>query len=316
MKRFSWLLAAVLGFWLSLSWTAPLSAQIPGLSHLYGPCPSTPFCGSNCSNVPFRPTECKTTEYGAAKADIVIGANALQSTNMLYCPGGTPYALCFFSGPLVATGKAGQGNKVLPCTVIPGTQTANCACEVFTTGSYYVDMNGILNLGAWYETVAACGTMGENCKNIANCDTNGNSNSCVTSPTNPCPPCPTKVAPVCNYIAAQSANTAAKTTFYPQPDLISTFSFAMGTATPGSVPYQLGSSPCKGTYAGCMTAPCNYLPGSTSPPKDGDTVNCACPLWNGDYQIGQTGSQSPLTCPTDTDGWVWSAANAVNPNGN
>lgn len=285
---------------------SPLAAQIPGLSHLIPPCPSTPPCGDDCSNTPFRPTDCKTTEYGAARADIVIGSNAMQSPNMLYCPGGAPYALCFFSGPPQKTGNPQSNNNALPCTPIPGTNLANCACQVYNTGEYYVDMNGILNLGAYYQTIQTCGADGSGCKNIRDCNSQGQSNSCATSPTNPCPPCPSTVAPVCNYINAQSKVTGPKDTFYPQPDLISTFSFAMGTVSPGGA-YQLGSHPCKGVYAGCMTAPCNYPKGTTSL-QDGGIVNCACPLWYGDYQIGQTGQ---TTCPTQSDGWVWSAANAV-----
>ena len=281
----------------------PATAQVPGQSPLFSPCPTDPPCGSDCSNIPFRPTECGTTQYGPARANIVLGGNALQSPNMLYCPGGTPYALCFFSGPPERTGSSDQ-NKVLECTPIPGTTLAECQCQVYNSGSYYVDINSILNLGAFYETKEVCGGDGSGCKNIRDCDTSGRSNSCAADPDNPCPPCPDTVAPVCEYIAAQSAVPGQKD-FYPKPDLISTFSFAMGDLSKQG-PYELGSTPCSGLYAGCMTAPCNYPPGSTLPLADGSIVDCACPLWNGDYQVGQ----NDQTCPDDA-GWVWSAANAV-----
>jgi hypothetical protein len=293
-----------------LSLGCPLAGETipPGLSHLFPPCPSTPPCGDDCSNTPFRPTDCKTTDYGPARANIVIGSNPLISPNMLYCPGGSPYALCFFSGPPHRTGDSLRNNR-LPCVPIPGTNLANCSCQVYNAGPYYVDINSILNLGAFYETKEICGADGSLCKNIRDCNDQGESNPCAGNSTDPCPACPSTVAPVCAYIDAQSKGSS-KGSFYPQPDLVSTFSFAMGTASPGGA-YQLGSTPCSGDnagrYAGCMTAPCNYPKGSTPPLADGSIVYCACPLWYGDYQVGQNGR----TCAAQGDDWVWSAANAV-----
>jgi hypothetical protein len=309
----------------------PSSAQsIPNSAALKQPCPP-PCCGydcaGTCSNKPFEPTDCATTPYGPARANIVVGSNALASTNMLFCPGGTtdkprPYALCFFSGPLSPTGTktAAATNKTLSCLPDFNTGIANCQCQVYSTTSYYVDINSILNMGAFWQTVKACGPDGRGCKNIAGCDDSGNpKTSCGGSP---CPPCTDKVAPVCDYVAAQPFDTNAG--LYPQSrhasmsrvDLVSTFSYAMSgpaSATPNAgYGYQLGSTACtnNGVYAGCMTAPCAYPEGSTK--ADGSIVNCACPMWQGDYQIGQAQAdlQATMVCPVDA-GWVWSAANAV-----
>lgn len=292
-------------------------SSIPGYDELNTPCPQTPYCGSDCTNYPFRPTNCKTTSDGPARANIVVGF-ALSSTNMLYCPGGTkdapkPYALCFFSGPTTATGTAGSVGTNQTLTCLPDAQSgiANCQCQVYNTGSYYVDINSILNLGVFYQTKQICGSDGSLCKNIAACDGFGNQKTdCGKSP---CPTCTATVAPVCTYVATQPTNPdgglyPTKYTAPSRVDLISTFSFAMGD-TSSTGPYQLGSTPCtNGLYAGCMTAPCKYLEGGGK--GDGAIVNCACPMWQGDYQIGQSGLPQSLVCPTNA-GWVWSAANAV-----
>jgi hypothetical protein len=272
-------------------------------------------CSDRCSNKPFRPTDCKTTRHGPARANIVIG-EALNSTSMLYCPGGTkrrprPYALCFFSGPPTATGVAAD-NNVLTCTPDPDKGIADCACQVYNTGAFYVDINSILNRGAFYETRRACGHDGSRCKNIASCDRHGASKACSKPP---CTACPDRIAPVCAYVADQSRDPDGG--LYPpsphgagaEAELVSAFSFAMGGAS-GTGPYRLGSTPCSdGVYAGCMTAPCRFGDQGSA---DGSVVHCACPLWRGDYQIGQSGLASDLQCPQDA-GWVWSAANAIVP---
>ena len=309
----------------------PSGAQsIPNSAALKQPCPP-PCCGydcaGTCSNKPFEPTDCSTTPHGPARANIVVGSNALTSTNMLYCPGGTkdkpkPYALCFFSGPPTPTGTKSSvaTNNALTCVPDFTTGFANCQCQVYNTGSYYVDINSILNLGAFWQTQKACGHHGEKCKNIAACDANGNpKTNCGTSP---CPPCTDTVAPVCDYVAAQPFDKDAA--LYPKSphasmssvDLVSTFSYAMSgpaSATPNAgYGYQLGSTACtnNGFYAGCMTAPCVYPAGSKK--TDGSIVNCACPMWQGDYQIGQPSAdlQQSMLCPVGQP-WVWSAANAV-----
>lgn len=290
-------------------------------------------CADTCSNKPFEPTDCATTPQGPARANIVIGSSALSSPNMLWCPGGTtdkpkPYALCFFSGPTVPTGTPPppgkpNTNNTLTCKPDFSTGIAGCQCQVYNTGSYYVDINSILNLGAFWQTHGTCGADGSKCKNIAACDDNGNQKTgCGGSP---CPTCPATVAPVCDYVAAQPFDKNAA--LYPKSphasvsrvDLVSTFSYAMSgpaSATPNSgYGYQLGSTPCTNAiYAGCMTAPCAYPEGSTK--ADGTIVNCACPMWQGDYQIGQRSTDlqtdlgSSVVCPVGAN-WVWSAANAV-----
>jgi hypothetical protein len=243
---------------------------------------------------------------------------------MLYCPGGTtdrprPYALCFFSGPPVTTGVpgwSGAPKNTLTCTPDYTTGFANCQCQVYNTGPYYVAMNGILNRGAFYQTQKECGHEGSGCKNIAACDENGKQK--INCADGPCPTCPERIATVCEYIGAQGYDK--EKAFYPQShhsnmsrvDLISTFSFAMG-GTDSTGPYQLGSTSCdEAFYAGCMTAACAFPDGS--PKTDGSIVNCACPLWQGKYQMGQPEKNLPSStlCPTNQS-WVWSAAYAVKP---
>lgn len=308
--------AAVVGIvWIASS-ASILSAQssIPGYSDLTQPC--APSCGTTCTNYPFQPTNCSTSGSGPARANIVFGG-ALSSTNMLYCPGGTstsprPYALCFFSGPPVKTGTEGSvaTNNILSCVPDFKTGFAKCQCQVYNASAFYVDINSILNLGAWSQTRQICGTDGALCKNIAYCDENGNTKSCAKPP---CPACPATIAPVCDYVGAQpfDPDKGLYPTKYTAPsrvDLVSAFSFAMGTTT-SSGPYKLGSTKCinNGFYAGCMTAPCQYGGDAKS---DGSVVTCECPMWQGDYQIGQDPLPPELTCPTNQD-WVWSAANSV-----
>jgi hypothetical protein len=249
------------------------------------PCPNPPPCGANCSNHPFAPTECWTTPYGPAKADVIVGV-ALKSTNMLYCNGGT-YALCFFSGPPKKTGT-NPANKPLPC-VLEGN-VAKCTCQAYNSGAYYVDINSILNRGAYFQTVSACGQDGSKCANITNQNL---------------PP-----APVCQYVKNQNPNDA-NASLMPKADLISTFSFAMNTD------YKIGSTSCpSGRYAGCMTAPCFYIKvAKKSQVKDGDSVRCDCPIYDGAYQVGQ--SNQACTIPGEGKAsFIWSASNTVPAAGN
>lgn len=95
-------------------------------------------------------------------------------------------------------------------------------------------------------------------------------------------------APVC---AAINANQ-----FIPGADLISTFSFDC-VPTDG-----LGSTSCTTAdppYAGCMTAPCQRT-------DEEGIVECSCPVYPGDYQVGQ----SEVSCDLGED-LVWSAAYAA-----
>ena len=256
-------------------------------------CPSPPPCGENCSNQPFHLTDCWTTKYGPAKADVI-----LASSNLLYCKGGV-YALCFFSGPPTATGKQ-SGNPPLPC-VLNG-DVANCTCQVYTSGPNFVDINGILNRDAYYQTVQACGQDGSGCAHLGNCGLAGTAEGCERL----------KPAPVCQYIQNQNPNDAS-VSLIPKADLISTFSFAMHAN------YAYGTTPCTqsnaGTYAGCMTAPCFFPASAKLPPSDGDPIQCQCPTFTGPYQIGQRdlGQPDQVCKIPSSDGttYVWSASHTI-----
>lgn len=271
------------------------------------PCPNPPSCGTNFNNTSYSdPTSCWTTPYGPAAADVIIPGEAkggaLVSTNMLYCSNAT-YALCFFSGSPNATGRHPERNQALPCTV--DGNTAHCTCQAYT-GHSFVDINGILNFGAYNQTVygstnptvEACGADGSGCANITTCGPDGKKSTCGDLPE----------APVCQYIKNQSAANP-QGSLYPNADLISTFSFAMEPK------YPLGSYDCTTTppvpYAGCMTAPCKYQAGTTGTPKDGSPVTCDCPIVTGPFQIGQK-DQTSCTIPSDANGsYVWSASYTV-----
>lgn len=261
------------------------------------PCPPDPHCGSECSNQPFVPTSCWTTDYGPAKADIF-----LEESNFLYCSGGS-YALCFFSGPPYPTGKPRdrKDNPVLSCS-LEGDGLANCTCEVYTTGAYFVDINAILNRGAWYQTVAACGPTGAGCKNLAVCGRDGTGTK--KDGSSDCDDLP--VAPVCGYVQNQDPQDPS-VSLIPGADLVSAFSFAMHDH------YRTGSTDCaKGEYAGCMTAPCYFQEGATVPPNDGDPIQCLCPTYTGDFQIGQFGRERECKIGLGNV-YVWSAAYKVPP---
>ncbi|HEX9669179.1 MAG TPA: hypothetical protein VGC93_06800, partial [Thermoanaerobaculia bacterium] len=244
----------------------------------------------------FAPTECWTTPYGPAKADVIVDG-PLRSPNMLYCDAGA-YALCFFSGPPEATGKPDAGNQPLPCVLEGDGDVAKCTCEVFTSGPYFVDINGILNLGAYFETVQTCGQDGSQCANIHNCGPDGKIPGCEKRTQ----------APVCQYVEDQDPDDPA-VSLMPKADLVSTFSFAMDDD------YQIGSSPCTtaAKYAGCMTAPCFFAEGDDSPPEDGETIQCHCPTYTGEFQIGQPNRTDCVIDGGTTH--VWSAARSVTDGG-
>ena len=252
------------------------------------PCPDPPPCGDHCSNQPFVPTDCWTTQYGPAKADIVS-----SSHNFLFCKGGS-YALCFFSGP-PDKGGTNPANRALPC-VLNG-DVANCTCRVYTSGPYFVDINAILNLGAYYETVKQCGQDGSGCANLHLCGSAGTTEDCVRY----------QPAPVCGYVKNQNPNDAS-VSLIPKADLVSAFSLAMNDD------YAFGKTPCEGPraglYAGCMTAPCFLPPGAKQPPADGDPIQCQCPTFSGPYQVGQDSQMCKIT-PQDGTIYVWSASYTI-----
>lgn len=260
----------------------------------------TPSCGSTCTNTPFAPTDCWTTTYGPARADVVLvpanaTATANHSPNMLSCQGGA-YALCFFSGPPGGT----EGGQDLSCVLGPDGHVADCTCQYYSSGQYYVDINGILNQGAYFEAVKQCGADGSGCLNIVNTAQGSTAPSGVSQ------------ANVCNYINNQPLGNPANS-FYPkaQAQVISTFSFAM---TP---PYMVSTkpvAPCPpNNYAGCMTAPCRFADGSDpASHKNGDPIQCACPVYNGPYQVGETGQACTIPSSDDKT-YVWSASYTVGP---
>ncbi len=285
-------LAAILGVLLS---AAPFAAHGADAAKASAgkPCPVPPPCGDHCSNYPYQPTDCWTTQYGPAKSDVVAGLD-----NLLYCDGNT-YALCFFSGPPSPTGKNPSSNNALPCVVSKDGKSANCTCQAYTSGANYVDINGILNRGAYYETVSVCGHDGSKCRNLKNCGKDGKVPGCQDHPQ----------APICKYVKDQSPSNP-KVSLMPKADLISTFSFAMDANYSQAPP----TSCTKGLYLGCMTAPCKYGPKHKSPTTDGELVQCQCPAYDGVYQVGQPNQ----TCTIPSSGgkhYAWSASNAVTPGG-
>ncbi|MEO8672136.1 MAG: hypothetical protein ABI411_12535 [Tahibacter sp.] len=258
-------------------------------------CPKQAPCGDHCGNLPYVENDCWTTLHGPASANVVISAsgNPQESSNMLLCDAG-PYALCFYSGPPDATGKG--GNQALPCTVDESGKTANCSCQYYSNSVSYVDINGILNQNAYYETVQQCGHGGAGCANML---------ACGSAPGVSTASCKMQEAKVCAYVRNQSAQQPAKS-LHPGYDTISTFSLKMA---PG---YDMsGVTSCKGTYLGCMTAPCRF-PTGVSAPQDGSIVQCECPVVHGIYQIGQVGSDVACEIPPSSGvQYLWSAARTV-----
>jgi hypothetical protein len=279
-------LGASLGVLVSLAFTVAGSAVEPLCSNLDPSCSKTE---AGCSNIPFALTKCWTTSYGPARADVVVvpagvkPAVSTNSPNLLSCQGGG-YALCAFSGPPNGL----FGGQPLPCTLDKHGLVANCTCQYYKAGAYFVDINAILNQGAYFQAVKQCGADGCGCLNI----TTGTAGS--TCPSAP----PQQQATVCNYINSQSQGDPASS-FYPKGQLISTFSFAMSPQT------------CHGKYAGCMTAACKFSDGSSpSSHNNGDPIQCECPVYDGDYQV--TASGQSCTIPSSNGNtYVWSASSTV-----
>ncbi len=279
---------------------ADFTRAMAGLGPTIQQCQTDPNCAANpslCASYPFAPTSCWPTSSGPAKADVIVGANPVTSTNMLLCSAGG-YSLCFFSGPPQPL-TAPKNLTPLPCRVGPDG-VANCTCRYFTD-SFYVDVNAILNQGVYYQTVDQCGPTGSGCRNIAVCNSDGSSKPGKT--------CPTLEAPVCSYVRNQTASNPTGS-LIPGADAISAFGFDMNDQ------YQLASVDCPvapgqaNRYAGCMTAPC-YFPNGQKP-ADGGLIQCLCPIAEGDYQVGQPIQPSQCTLPPDPNGvYIWSAARTV-----
>jgi len=213
----------------------------------------------DATNIPrrFRLNTLETTPGAPAWANII-----LEPSNFLMCKGAS-IALCYFSGPEGTT----------PCELRPDGKIADCTCYKVLEGSpYFVDINAILNLDVYLETVNVCGPDGSGCL-----------------PTSSTP------APVCRSINENA--------LVPRADLISTFSLALNDEM------RIGQTTCGAApYAGCMTAPCTET-GDTDPVTGLALVSCACPVYNGAYQVGQ--KIAPDQCVLG-DNHVWSAAYAPN----
>jgi hypothetical protein len=187
----------------------------------------------------------------------------IESTNFLPCRGG-PFALCYYSGP-----------APFPCTIDEDGRFATCKCLDVTYGNYYVDINAILDHAVYQQTVKVCSVDGSGCS----CPEKDDDGKCIPAPVN--------TAPVCNYINQQK--------LIPGADRISTFSFDCAAEAP------IGQTQCEpGTYAGCMTAPCQET-------GEEGTVACRCPLYDGPFEVGMDNQMCSLTDPPR----VWSAAHAV-----
>ncbi len=219
----------------------------------------------------FRFNDRYTTPFGPAYADIW-----LVQSDFLACrpPVGRPfsYALCYFSGPAIGTPVPADGtasvNPPLPCILAPDGKSANCTCYEIKTEQYppyvpyFVSINAILNLNLYLRTIAACGHDGELCSPRAPIRDNTWWN----------------LAPVC-----RAANT---NNVIPGAELISVFS------TLKNSDYDTGTSPnsttCSaGKYAGCMTAPCRHT--GQQDDAGNDLVECACPVYDGPFELGQAG---------------------------
>jgi hypothetical protein len=212
-------------------------------------------------NKPFRLNTLPTTVVDGmptpAWADIVEGPE-----NFLECKGAS-IALCYYSGP----------EGVTPCE-LDGPGRANCTCYEIPHGApYFVDINAILNLDVYLDTVKTCGHDGRHCLPVGQ-----------------------QHAPVCDAINGNK--------LIPGADVISTFSLFLESEIP------IGQTTCEtpNIYAGCMTAPCKRT-GETDPVTGLPLVQCSCPTFNGSYQVGQDVNTDQCVLGGDN---VWSAAFAPN----
>ena len=227
------------------------------------------------AQVPFVPNSLFTTPFGPAYADVVI-----KPDNFLKCFGG-PVALCYYSGP----GPTQANPTDLSCGLTADGKFANCRCIEVPIGLYFVDINAILNLDTYLETVKQCGQDGGGCR-VPNS------------------------APVCELINRKK--------LIPGAELISTFSLYLDANFPET--YGLGqtNTTCQAQpYAGCMTAPC-VRTGEIDPSTHLPIVQCSCPTFDGPYQVGQddSGTCNLSTAPPSKGGGanrVWSAAFAPLP---
>lgn len=207
-------------------------------------------------NKSFKLNTLPTTPYGPAWADILV-----EKSNFLECKGAS-IALCYYSGPGPTT----------PCT-FDGKGLANCTCYQIPAGQpYFVDINAILNLDVYLETVEECGKDGSKCKPTGSIE-----------------------APVCEAVN--------NNTLIPGADLVSTFSLYLEKQL--HIDPTTCSTPA--AYAGCMTAPCKQT-GKTDPNTGLPLVQCGCPTFTGPYQVGTKIQQDQCVLGSP---YIWSAAYQV-----
>lgn len=201
----------------------------------------------------FKLNTLPTTKYGPPWADIL-----LKPSNFLTCTNHTAIALCYYSG----------ANSSTPCTT-DGSGVSHCTCYEIPAGKpYFVDINAILNLDVYLQTVKVCGKDGHKCRaNRA------------------------QAIPVCEAIK--------NNTLIPGAELISTFSLALEK----QIPIQETTCSTPAAYAGCMTAPCKRT-GKTDPTTGLPLVQCTCPNYTGPFQVG---TQILAEQCSPGDNLIWSA---------
>ena len=232
-----------------------------------------------CTTNPDDPDDPYGDPNTPAWADILVA-----QANFVECKRAT-IALCYYSGPekAVVPISVPLVPLHLPCILREnGEAIADCTCIEIPAGpNYYVDINAILNLDVYLDTVDKCRMDGSDCF-----------------------PTGRKEAPVCEAIRNGK--------LIPGADLISTFSFALET----KIPIAIKENSCTDEdltptylYAGCMTAPCKRIPGEYDPDAPYPLVQCACPTFPGPFQVGRKiTDEEPCDLPDDT---VWSAAYSV-----
>ncbi|MEO9529241.1 hypothetical protein [Roseibium sp.] len=227
-------------------------------------------------------------------------------TQFLACRGNA-YALCYYSGPEIATPSRRYSNPpVMPCEMdADGAEAAACTCYAVTDlpaipdesplgpalQFNYVLMTSILQKDVNRATIEECGPLGDKCLNLVNLGTCAGSEfqgeGC-------------QQADVCSMLG--DARTGARQTLYENltdVTLISTFSFENASQ------HAFGSTSCDGgKYAGCMTAPCKQ--------DENGLTTCQCPVFDGPYQVGQRSERlKELGLGCDISPNVWSAANRI-----
>ncbi|MCB1943300.1 MAG: hypothetical protein KDI53_14875 [Candidatus Accumulibacter sp.] len=272
LARHRWLL--VLGVLCGLAASSLAFSAGPAASSSSGWCQQPPgFSFDESGKKRFQLNTLCTTPYPPDTPDTPAWADVLVAAKNFVACKGSPIALCYYSGPETSP----AGTDPTPCKLREGGAIADCTCFEIPPGStYFVDINAILNLGVYLETVIACGRDGGECL-----------------------PAGGKVAPVCEAIRTG--------TLFPgkQVDLISTFSFALEQKIPIAVQNNACVTEPYTRYAGCMTAPCKRTDVIDSVTGN-FLAQCACPTYVGPFQVGTDLAGTPgCQLPDDT---VWSAA--------